>query len=272
MLTTAALATLLAPLVLVPTAGPHSGQPAPAAPHAAMGHLRTVVIDPGHGGTNTGCLGVDGTFEKILTMQIAERVARILTEETSAVALLTRQDDTYLGLRERTRQANAWDGDVFLSLHLNADPYGRGEGVETWFLAPDSADAEAARLVELEEAAFALDDHEPGEDVTDSTLHAMLQDAVIRANQAASEALAEAVARGLADTTRATMRGVRQARFGVLKEAKMPAIVVECGFFSHRDEGMRLLDEGYQERVAHGIVAGLVAFDARIGGVRTARR
>lgn len=247
-----------------------SGQAGPAPTVETFRHLRMVVLDPGHGGSNTGCLGVDGTFEKELTLSIARRVARILTEETTAAALLTRGDDRFLGLRERAELANRWDGDVFLSIHLNADRFGRGHGVEAWFLAPDSADAEAQRMVAMEEAAFA-EEHDAA-DVGVDAVHGVLRDASIRAAQAASETLAASVAAALERQTGATQRGVKQARFGVLKQARMPAVVVECGFFTHAVEGVRLLDPAYRERLARGIVDGLVAFDRRIGGRQVAGR
>jgi len=232
----------------------------------AFRHLRTVVLDPGHGGSNHGCLGVNGTWEKELTLEIAQRVHRILLEETTATPLLTRADDRPLGLRARAALANAWEADVFLSIHANADPRGAGHGVETWFLSEETADAEAKAIVAREET----DAHEEEIDASDPTsgaLRAILTDVSVRRAQIASEALAGAIVRGMQKKTRATLRGVKQARFGVLKGALLPAIVVETGFFSHRWEGLRLLRETYQERIARGIVDGLKAYDQRLGGV-----
>ncbi len=263
---------LLAPLFLaglaLPSpawASPPSGQPAPSAEISALRHLRTVVLDPGHGGDNRGCLGVDGTFEKVVVLQIAQRVERILLEETSAAVLMTRREDRPLGLRERTRLANAWGADVFLSLHANADPLGRGHGVETWFLSADDAEpTEAAlRLVALEEAGD--DPEEVVDAVRASEVEAILRDAALHQERARSEALGEAVATAMHKATGARLRGVHQARFGVLVEAEMPAIVVEAGFLTHRDEGLALLEPAYQERIARAIVDGLVAFDRRLG-------
>ena len=243
-----------------------TGRPAGVhSPPRAPPHRRA---DPGHGGKNKGCLGVDGTYEKVATLDIALRVQRILTEETDAVALLTRQDDRFLGLRERTRAANKWGADVFLSIHLNADAYGAGKGVETWFLSPDSADEEARRLVEKEEAAYGEHDHE--DTVQDDLVSSVIQDAIHRNAQAASEVLAGAIVNRLHSATNAPFRGVKQAPFGVLKEANMPAVVVECGFFSHHEEGVKLVDPHYSERIARGIVDGLLEYDRQIGGKRTA--
>jgi len=274
MVSSTIVSSLLAATLLA--SGPPSGQTGPEPELRTLRHLQVVAIDPGHGGDNHGCLGVDGSYEKELTLQIAQRVRRILIEETSAAVMLTREGDVPLGLRERTRMANEWNADVFLSLHLNADPYGSGKGVETWFLSVDAADAEAEKLVQAEEGAY--QEAETRSVVEDSIVQSMLYDAQIRRAQARSESLATAVVDGLHQSTESAMRGVRQARFGVLKEAKMPAIVVEAGFFSHAEEGTRLLDPEYQEIIARGIVEGLVAYDAQIGRtsetkpVRTAKR
>lgn len=245
--------------------GVPSGQTGPEPQIRTLRHLQVVAIDPGHGGDNRGCLGVDGTYEKEMTLELARRVRRILMEETTATAMLTRDKDVPLGLRERTRMANQWNADVFLSLHLNADPYGSGRGVETWFLSVDAADTEAEKLVRAEEGAYGEVDDEDA--MERSLVQSVLHDAMIRTAQARSESLATAVVDGMHASTDAVMRGVRQARFGVLKEAKMPAIVIEAGFFSHAEEGTRLRDPAYQEIVARGIVDGLVAYDAQIARV-----
>ncbi|MGB0588948.1 MAG: N-acetylmuramoyl-L-alanine amidase family protein [Myxococcota bacterium] len=262
-------ALLCASLMLSASGGePPSGQAGKSPTIRHLEHVRIIALDPGHGGKNKGCLGVDGTYEKVATLDIAKRVQRILTEETDAVGLLTRQDDRFLGLRERTRAANRWGADVFLSIHLNADPYGVGHGVETWFLSPDSADAEARNLVAAEEAEYGEHDHE--DTVESELIDSIIQDATHRAAQAASEALAGTIVKQLHTVTNAPFRGVKQAPFGVLKEATMPAIVVECGFFSHWKEGISLVDPAYTERIARGIVDGLLEYDRQIGGRRTA--
>ena len=227
-------------------------------------HVKRIVLDPGHGGNNNGCLGVDGTYEKTVVLALAKRIEAILRKETNAVPLLTRRSDKPLGLADRSRMANEWKADVFLSLHLNADQFGSGFGVETWFLGADAADAEAQKLVEQEEATYR--EHSPELGTSDDLVSRILRDAQLRLAQAQSEALAVEVAKGMHNTTKRKLRGVKQAPFGVLKAAKMPAIVVEAGFFTHKEEGWVLLTPEHQERIARGIVAGIVAFDRQIGG------
>jgi N-acetylmuramoyl-L-alanine amidase len=222
-----------------------------------------VVLDAGHGGLSRGCLGVDGTFEKEVTLEIARRTERILLEETSASVLLTRRDDRALGLADRAALANQWQADVFLSIHLNADPYGRGSGVETW-VAGDESELAAADAIHGEEPASEVgiertfDSEGSVEQIARSaSRHKAREDAVV---------LAHAVVLSLHKGTGFGYRGVKHARFTVLRRADVPAIVVECGFLSHPVEGLALLDPGKLEAIARAIVEGIIAYDRQIGG------
>lgn len=239
-------------------------RPASEADHVRLEHVRVVALDPGHGGDNRGCLGADGTREKKVVLAISKRVERILLEETSATPLMTRREDVFLGLRERTRMANAWDADLFLSIHLNADEHGRGQGVEAWFLTSEAASEEAEQLVLKEEAAYA--DDVDLEHLDETAVGALLKEASMSRAQVHSEVLAEEVAKALHKGTGWTFRGVKQARFTVLKEARMPAVVVEAGFLSHHEQGLLLLRPDVQERIARSIVDAIIAYDRRMGG------
>lgn len=251
-------------MTLAALAAPPSGQPGPAPEVTHLEHLRVIAIDPGHGGANTGCLGVDGTYEKEIVLDLAVRVERLLLEETDAVALLTRRSDAAVGLRQRAEMANRWQADVFLSLHLNSDAYGRGKGVETWYIALDAAQAESDRTLAHEEVG--TEEAATVGDFEAALVQGIVQDAILRKAQADSERLAIEVARAMWASTKTLYRGVNQDSFGVLKSAQMPAIVVEAGFFSHKEEGWQLLDPAYRDKIARGIVDGLVAYDRKIGG------
>ena len=239
-------------------------RPAQGSQVTRLDHVRIVALAPGHGGDNKGCLGAGGIYEKIVTLQIALRVERLLTERTHATVRLTRRTDQALELRERTRMANAWNADVFISIHLNADEYARGFGVETWFLSPEAIAVETERVARAE---LAKSGRQPGLKHFEKTrVQALIREVVLRKAHTDSQALAAAVAKTIVGRTKAKLRGVHQAAYGVLKEASMPAIVVEAGFLTHRLEGPKLLNEEYQEAIAQGIVDGIVAFDRKIGG------
>lgn len=229
-------------------------------------HVQRVVIDPGHGGDNTGCMGFHGVYEKFVTLSIATRIAEQLRTTTDAEVLLTREDDQFHGLRDRTRFSNEKQADVFLSIHINASPHSSVHGVETYFLSTDSASTEIAALVEREQTT------ESGDVVVDPDLDTarkkdldrILLDMQLGAAHALSETLAASIQRQMVRSVEAHDRGVKQAPFAVLKESHCPAVVIECGFLTHAREGTNLVLETYQEKLAIGIVDGIVAYDSRI--------
>ena len=258
-------ASLLA--VLLATASATAAGPVQAPEKTTMHTLKRIVLDPGHGGENTGCMGFHGVFEKYLTLQIAERVEANLRRTTDAEVFLTRRRDEDFGLRERAQYASEVGADVFVSIHLNASLGGVAHGIETYFLSMTAATDEIAELVAREEAS--LGPAAIGESAADAhrrELDAILLDAQLGAAHQLSERLAATTQHELTRSLRPTLsRGVKQAPFAVLKEATVPAVVVECGFLTNLDEGTRLLLEDHQERVAQALVRALVAFDRSLG-------
>jgi N-acetylmuramoyl-L-alanine amidase len=232
-----------------------------AARPLALSRVKTVVIDPGHGGENLGAIAVDGTMEKVITLAVAERIERLLKERTDAQVFLTRRDDRFIGLRERTRFANQVGADVFLSIHCNSEPGHSGHGIETFLLDAEASDEEAARLVEFENQRMAQEIAAEAATRDDQEIATLLKDMELASAQADSEPLAAVVLEHLVRRTGARSRGVKQAPFAVLKEAEMPAIVVEVGFLSHPEEAAALKTERRQEEIAAAIVDALIRFD-----------
>src|SRR5690606_14840134 len=134
-----------------------------ARPAPARAAQRVVVIDPGHGGRDPGRIGPNGVREKDVTLEIAQRLARVLRERGYEVHL-TRTTDTYVSLPERPKLANEWRGDrpvaVFLSIHANAAPSSSVRGFETFFLS-EARTADERRVAEMENEAIRFDDHPP---------------------------------------------------------------------------------------------------------------
>ena len=126
-----------------------------------VGHVRTVVIDPGHGGKDPGARGVTGSDEKDITLTIAQMVAERLSEDPQIRVVLTRTDDTYVSLEQRTAIANAQGADLFLSIHGNASENPQLAGVETYTL-NNTDDRATIRLAALENG-LALTGASPGE-------------------------------------------------------------------------------------------------------------
>ncbi len=247
-------AGLLASLALCASAGL-----AQAAPASSMSGIE-VVLDAGHGGSNTGSPGRGEVLEKRVTLALAKAVRRRL--EAAGVAVrLTRSSDVYLPIRARARMANALSPRCFVSIHTNASADHGRSGVETYFLSREAVDIRARRL-----AAAAP---------TDAA--AVLADLRALGTARASQRLAELVQRhllggGVSRPDGASYfpvdRGVRQAPHDVLADAEVPAILVEAGFLDHPIEGRLLAGAAGQAAVADRLAAGILAFLAteREGG------
>ncbi|HEX9243581.1 MAG TPA: N-acetylmuramoyl-L-alanine amidase [Anaeromyxobacter sp.] len=243
---------------------------APAGPEegsdAAPGPIRRIVVDAGHGGHDPGAIGPRRVREKDVTLAMAKRLAKKL-QGAGFEVVLTRRDDRYLRLEDRTAVANTAHGDLFVSIHANAHPRRTRSGVETYFL-NTAADRYAARLAARENG---LDLGESGGEVT-----RILTDLEAQSSAGASLRLARMVQREVTGGVRAHVGdvrdlGVKSALFYVLLGARMPAVLVETGFISNRDEERRLDSVRYQEEVATGIARAVSAF-ARAGGDRVAAR
>jgi N-acetylmuramoyl-L-alanine amidase len=232
------------------------------AQRAARAEL-VLVLDPGHGGSNTGARSPSsGAVEKRLTLEIASRTAvhlRLLYPRATIV--LTRSRDEYLTLDERVRRANAARADLFVSLHLNASESQSEEGFETFFLSREASDHEAARLASVENEPRAR----PASSHSATPVDAILGDLRQVAAHAASARLAASLQKTLRDVRGARRdRGVRQAAFDVLLGLRMPAALVEVGFIDHPVEGPGLVEPGALEPISLAVAAGIVDFIERM--------
>jgi N-acetylmuramoyl-L-alanine amidase len=227
--------------------------PAPAAA------LQTIVIDPGHGGHDPGAIGPGGAQEKEITLDIARRVAALCQEELGVKVVLTRTRDQFVSLRERTAFANRQKGELFVSIHVNAAPGATATGTETYFLSSEATDNAARAAAAFENKVIALEPGPRGPGGRD-VLRSILWDLTQSEFQQESSRLAEAIENGLDRALRQPSRGVKQAPFYVLGGAAMPAVLVEIGFLTNPQEEQRLRDEGYRDRIARALVAGLAAY------------
>lgn len=216
--------------------------------------VRRVVLDAGHGGRDTGAIGPKGTYEKDVALAITLRLARRL-EAMGLEVLLTRDDDSFVALEERTRIANREKGDLFISVHCNAAASRALRGIETYTL-NTSSNRYSVRLAARENASS-----ERG--VGD--LQYILADLATKANTGESTRLAQRVQQSLVRGVGAEHQGVRdlgtkEALFFVLLGAKMPAILVETSFISNPEEEQLLGDEAYQRDVAGNIADAVKGF------------
>jgi len=220
-----------------------------------------VVLDPGHGGVETGAVGPSGMQEKDVTLDLARRLKPLL-EAQGATVVLTRDDDRVMPLDDRTAIANQNRAELFVSIHVNASQRKAAYGAETYFLSTDATDAEARTLAALENKAYqpvggpAMTPANP----PDRGLELILWDLAQNSFLAESSRLAESVQRELNGATGVRDRGVRQAPFRVLMGATMPAILVETGFISNPEEEARLKDDAYKDKLAQGIARAIGEF------------
>lgn len=213
-----------------------------------------IVIDPGHGGEDLGAKGVGGLLEKDVTISVARELADILRSKHGATVKLTRVDDVFVPLADRTAFANDLEADVFISLHANASPSGKLNGLETFIL--DNAEDKATKLLaERENASIQFEGQ-------DADLQFMLSDLLQSSKLNESKQLAENIQLEILRTldsnfTRPKDLGVKKAPFYVLVGAHMPSVLVEMGFIDNVQEGRSLAEKGFRRAIAEGIAKGL---------------
>jgi len=231
--------------------------PPPPAAARPLGGIQTIVIDPGHGGAETGAIGPAGTMEKELTLLIARTLAERLRSQLGVRVTLTRDDDSDLDLDERSAIANQNKADLFLSIHLNSTTRGDAHGAETYFLSLKASDERAADAAALENLV-GQQAAPPGSD--DFDLQLMLWDLAQSRHLAASQRLATFIQQELNRQLDLRDRGVKQAPFRVLMGAAMPAVLVELGFVSSPDDEARLRDPAYRLELVDTLVRAIQRF------------
>ena len=232
-------------------------------PAARARSPRVVVIDPGHGGRDPGKIGTNGLREKDVTLLVSQRLAAVL-EERGYEVHLTRTTDEYVSLYDRPKLANEWKGDrpvaVFLSIHANSAPPASARGFETFFLS-DARTADEQRVAEMENESTRFDEHGPSapDAGLDQILSTLRSDFLMRA----SHDLASVVQQRMGDFHPGPNRGVKRAGFVVLVGTVMPAVLIETGFLSNRDDARLLGTQSFQQKLAWGIADSVDEFFAR---------
>jgi N-acetylmuramoyl-L-alanine amidase len=230
---------------------PSAALPAPqAAPRAEPTGLRTVVIDPGHGGEEVGAKGPAGTLEKDITLSIARKLRTSLANSLGLQTFLTRDKDAEVPLDDRASFANNYKADLFISIHANASRSHGAKGSEVYFLSYQASDEESRRVA-LQEGE-AQSGAPAGSDVA-----LILWDMAQAEHLEESSALASRLQEELAQVTGSVGRGVKQAPFRVLVGAAMPAVLVEVAFISNSDEEKLLGSEAYQSKIVSALVRGV---------------
>ncbi|MBF0100952.1 MAG: N-acetylmuramoyl-L-alanine amidase [Desulfobacterales bacterium] len=218
--------------------------------------VKRIVIDPGHGGKDVGAIGfIKGIYEKHITLAIAKELAVWIKEQLNCEVILTRQDDRYLSLEERTAIANTANADLFISIHTNAVNDVRAYGIETYFLNL-ATDKDSISVAARENATSTK---------TISDLQAILNDLLQNTKINESSRLAGFVQNTMCQSLEKKYRkinnkGVKQAPFYVLIGAEMPAILIETSFISNPQECKRLTERAYQKDICQAISKGIKTY------------
>lgn len=227
---------------------------------------RVVVIDPGHGGKDRGTAGPGGRREKDIALAVARELARELRADEGLEVYMTRDRDEFVPLWERGEQATLWKGErpgVFISIHANSSPRDASiRGFETYFLSEARTEHER-RVAANENAPLLLDDPSGDGSSQDADLTSILRELRSLDHQHWSSLLAEGIQVELEAVHPGPNRGVKQGPFAVITNALMPAVLVELGFVSNREEE-RVLSRGeFQSDVARALANAIREFYQR---------
>jgi N-acetylmuramoyl-L-alanine amidase len=220
--------------------------------------MKTIVIDPGHGGLEPGATGRFGTLEKDVALDIGLKLKAVIERNFPSRVVLTRDKDLDVSLENRAALANNNKADFFISIHTNSSFRKDARGSETYFLSRDATDEEARKLAFMENnpAEFETGITGESEDEIQMILWDMAQSAYLKQ----SSLLAESIQKELNLLLRTSNRGIKQAPFTVLAGVACPAVLVEVAFISNPREERSLTREGFQTNVAQAVYRGLVNY------------
>ncbi len=217
--------------------------------------IKTIVLDPGHGGKDSGAIGYQRRYEKRAVLQIALKCAKELKKRGYKV-YLTRSKDYFVKLRDRTKFANRKKADLFISIHANAAPrkskYLSSKGLETFFLSPDRSNR-SKHIAALENRSDMTDMDYYSKNIFLSVLN---RAKIVQANKMALD-VQQGILKSLRSRYSVVDGGVREAPFWVLVGAQMPAILIETGYITNPTEALRLFNFQYQKLLAKGIADGV---------------
>jgi N-acetylmuramoyl-L-alanine amidase len=227
-------------------------------PTEQRARIQTMVIDPGHGGTETGAKGKLGNLEKDITLAISLKLKAIVERNMGFEVVLTRDKDVDVSIENRAAIANNRNAGLFISIHANGAVQKKAAGSETFFLSLNATDEETRRLAYLENNSSTLQSRiDPS---SDDDLMMILWDMAQTAYIKQSSQLAEMVQSELDAMLGTRNRGIKQAPFKILTGVACPAILVEAAFISNSSEEQKLASEDFQAKVAEAIYRGLARY------------
>jgi N-acetylmuramoyl-L-alanine amidase len=225
-----------------------------------------IVIDPGHGGHDSGTTGPGGIEEKEVVLDVALRLGKLLRQRLGADVIFTRDNDTFIPLETRTAIANKAQADLFLSIHANSSPDSSARGVETYYLnfttSPDALEVAARENAVSDESIHEL---------SDLVKKITLKDKIDESREFAAD-----VQKSLYDNLEEGNpglrdRGIKKAPFVVLIGANMPSILAEISFLTNSDDARQLQQPAYRQRIAESLYRGVSRYISGLSGIRLAQ-
>lgn len=231
----------------------------------------TITLDPGHGGEDPGAVGSRGSYEKNITLQVAQRLKKRIDAEPNMRAMLTRDADFFVPLGQRVEKARRVQADLFVSIHADAFIKPQARGSSVFVLSDRGATSTAARWLASKENASDLIG---GVNIaaTDSHLAKTLLDLSQTATLNDSLKAAKSMLDEIGGVNQLHRGEVEEAAFAVLKAPDIPSMLVETAFISNPDEEKRLNDEAYQERLADAMLRGIKRYFAKNPPLARTRR
>jgi N-acetylmuramoyl-L-alanine amidase len=223
--------------------------------------LLTIVLDPGHGGHDTGAIGPTGLMEKDVVLDLAFRLRRLLQDRLGVRVLMTRTEDEFVPLADRSAFANRAKADFLISLHVNAASKRGAIGFETFFFAREPSDNDARASAQRENLVVESNGA-AGKDL-ESLLKTTLADMAVTRDIKESSNLAERLLASLEKILRVDNRGVKSGPFYILATAAMPAVLVESAFITNPKEERKLQQEEHRQRIADALYEGIAAYKVR---------
>ena len=226
--------------------------------------IDTVVIDPGHGGKDGGAVGPGGTKEKDIVLKIAKELKKIIGERKEIKAILTRDRDVFVPLKQRSEIAYNANGKLFISIHANAHPKKGVSGMEAYFLSAAKTES-AQRVADLENASIKFEDNPEyyysNADILTKIRREMASNVYLKESQNICTLLLN----NATSATKLSNRGVKQAGFYVMlgTQAIMPSVLFEIGYISNPNEEKILRRVSYQKRLAEAMYDAIIEFKKR---------
>ena len=219
---------------------------------------RIIIIDPGHGGKDSGAVGLYKNLEKNITLQVGLILKEKFNKETNFKVILTREKDIFLKLRNRTKIAKKNNADIFISLHADFNRNSRARGISLYTLSERASDKEAAALARRENRSDLID----GVDLSgeSSEVTSILLDLTKRDTLNQSSLLVNFLIKAFKKEMNLLQRTHRYAGFAVLKSLDIPSVLVEMGYLSNKYDSKLLIDKNYQKKLSDKIVKAVIEY------------